>query len=222
MKYKLSPSKAERFLQCTKSLEFDTEFVETPVTIRGSLLHDIARKMLLEEEWESDIKTYGINDYELYLLTSYVDGVWQEYEKINAREIYVEEKMTVNLYGNAINLIMDSLLVSEDTASIIDLKTGSVKVEEKGNKQLLFYGYCAINRFPNVKKIRMSIGQKGKIRTVEKDVSEILNFFLEKESVFESINRNELTYNPSDTACKYCANKLQCVARAEWIIGGKK
>ena len=81
MKYKLSPSKAERFLQCTKSLEFDTEFVETPVTIRGSLLHDIARKMLLEEEWESDIKTYGINDYELYLLTSYVDGVWQEYEK---------------------------------------------------------------------------------------------------------------------------------------------
>ena len=67
------------------------------------------------------------------------------------REKFMLKKMTVNLYGNAINLIMDSLLVSEDTASIIDLKTGSVKVEEKGNKQLLFYGYCAINRFPNVK-----------------------------------------------------------------------
>ena len=48
--YKLSPSKAHRYLQCTKSLEYDTEFVETPWTIRGNILHEFGEKSYLKKK----------------------------------------------------------------------------------------------------------------------------------------------------------------------------
>lgn len=219
--YKLSPSKAHRFLQCTKSLQFDTEFVETPNTIRGSLLHNFAEMMIRNEDIEKFIQENKINDYELFLVSKYVEAVFEEKRLCESEDIIVEEKRTIRLYGNNINLIMDTLLLGKDTASIIDLKTGNADVDAEDNEQLFFYAYAVTQAYPEYNKIRLSIFQKGKLKTKVVSKDEVLDFFIDKEKVFDMIKQNKLEYNPSDKACKFCAIKKTCKARARWIIGGK-
>jgi len=220
--FKLSPSKAHRFLQCTKSLEFDTEFIETPITIRGSMLHKFAEMMIKNENTEQFITDNKINDYELFLVSQYVESVWNEQRLVDAPNIVVEEKRTIRLYGNNINLIMDALILGKKTASIIDLKTGNGDVDANDNEQLLFYAYAVIQNYPHYDNIRLSIFQKGKLKTIEVSKDEVLDFFFDKQNVFELIKNNTLEYNPSDKACKFCAVKSSCKARATWIIEGKK
>lgn len=220
--YKLSPSKAHRYLQCTKSLEFDTEFVETPYTIRGSILHEFAELMVKNMEIETFIKEHKITDYEHYLVSGYVDAVWEEKQLIDAKEMIVEEKRNITLYDNSINLIIDTLLIGKDTVSIIDLKTGNNDIDPDDNEQLMFYAYSIVNDYIHIKNFRLSIFQKGKLKTTVVSLDEVLDFFMSKFLVFQKINKNELEYNPSDKACKFCAIKDTCRARAEWIIGGKK
>jgi CRISPR/Cas system-associated exonuclease Cas4 (RecB family) len=219
--FKLSPSKAHRYLQCTKSLEYDTEFVESPATIRGSLLHKYAEMIIKNEETEGFLKEHNISDYESFLINGYVDSVWREKDLVRADKIIVEEKRSIQLYGFSINLIMDTLILGKDTASVIDLKTGNNNIDAIDNEQLLFYAYAVLQEYPDYEKFRISIFQKGKLKTHEVSQDDVYDFFLEKDGVFEQIKHNKLTYNPSDKACKYCAIKDSCKARATWIIGGK-
>lgn len=219
--YKLSPSKAHRYLQCTKSLEFDTEFVETPHTIRGSLLHQYAEKLIKNENLDIFLKENKITDYEMFLINGYVDAVWSEKDLINADKVIVEEKKSIKLYGFSINLIMDALILGKDTASVVDLKTGNNDIDAVDNEQLLFYAYAVLQEYPEYQNFRISIFQKGKLKTSIITSDDVYDFFLEKDDIFEQIKNNELKYNPSDKACKYCAIKDSCKARAKWIIGGK-
>lgn len=220
--YKLSPSKAHRFLQCTKSLEFDIEFVETPASIRGSILHEYAQMILnSSNDIEQYYKEHNINSYEQFLVTSYAKAVWDEYFRIDAYKIEVENKHPIEIYGNTINLIIDALVLSKNEASILDLKSGNGEVDVHENEQLFFYGYAVLQRYPYIKKVTLSIFQKGKLKTVHKTANEIYDFFVEKHEIFDKIQKNMLEYNPSDKACKFCPIKNTCVARAKWIIGGK-
>lgn len=221
--YKLSPSKAHRYLTCTKSLEFDTAFVETPYTIRGSLLHELGEMLITNQSIDAFMKEHKITDYEIYLLQKYVDAVWSEKDLIGANTPpIVEEKRNITLYDNSINLIIDTLLVGQDTISIIDLKTGNNDIDPNDNEQLLFYAYSVVNDYIHIKNYRLSIFQKGQLKTATVTQDEVLDFFMDKFLVFQKINKDELEYNPSDKACKYCAIKDTCRARADWIIGGKQ
>lgn len=219
--YKLSPSKAHRFLNCTQSLAFDIEFAETPATIRGNILHKFAEMAIKNEDATLYAEVNGINDYEYHLITSYVNAVWNEYKKIDATEIQVENKQPIVIFGNNINLIIDTLMLSNDTASIVDLKTGNTDVDVKENEQLYFYAYSVTTKYPNINTFRLSIFQKGKLKTIVKKKEDIFDFFIDRISTFDAIAKNELTYNPGDKQCKFCAIKDTCLARAEWIIGGK-
>ena len=223
--YKLSPSKAHRFLHCTKSLEFDTEFVDTPVTIRGKLLHTLAEKILKNEDSKEIydfIDANQFNDYENNLVNAYVNAVYNEYSYINATTLKVENRRTISLYDNKINLVIDTLLLSIFIASVIDLKTGNGDVDAEDNEQLLFYAYSIALENPNIREFRLSIFQKCRLKTTTVSLKEVYDFFVEKQPIFEQISKNELTYNPHEKACKFCANKDKCTARAKWIINGKK
>jgi hypothetical protein len=173
-------------------------------------------------EIETFIKEHKITDYEHYLVSGYVDAVWEEKQLIDAKEMIVEEKRNITLYDNSINLIIDTLLIGKDTVSIIDLKTGNNDIDPDDNEQLMFYAYSIVNDYIHIKNFRLSIFQKGKLKTTVVSLDEVLDFFMSKFLVFQKINKNELEYNPSDKACKFCAIKDTCRARAEWIIGGKK
>lgn len=221
--YKLSPSKASRYLRCTKSLEYDVAFVDTPVTIRGKMLHLCAEKLLTKSaDAETFIVENNLNPYEKWLVESYANAVNAESFENNSTSIKIENRMSINLFDFKINMVIDTLILSRDTASIIDLKTGNVTVEVIENEQLYFYALAVALKYSGIKKFRNSIFQKGKMKTNELTRAQVLDFFLSKEDTFEQIRNNKLTYNPSDEACKYCGNKDKCMARSEWIINGKK
>jgi hypothetical protein len=219
--YKLSPSKAHRYLNCTKSLEFDVDFVETPVTLRGSVLHKLAEMSLRNQETMEYIAEHKINEYELYLINEYVRAVWNETERLKG-ELIIEEKKPIIIFNNKINLIVDALIIGKKEASIVDLKTGNADVDVEENEQLYFYAYMVATQFDNIETFYINIFQKGIMKTFVVSKNQVFDFFLEKEHVFLKIEKNELEYNPSDKACKYCAIKDKCMARAKWIIGGKK
>jgi len=219
--YKLSPSKAHRYLNCTKSLEFDVDFVETPVTLRGSVLHKLAEMSLRNQETMEYIAEHKINEYELYLINEYVRAVWSETERLKG-DLVIEEKKPIIIFNNKINLIVDALIVGKNEASIVDLKTGNADVDVEENEQLYFYAYMVATQFDNIETFYINIFQKGIMKTFVVSKNQVFDFFLEKEHVFLKIENNELEYNPSDKACKYCAIKDKCMARAKWIIGGKK
>lgn len=219
--YKLSPSKAHRFLNCTKSLEFDVDFVETPLTLRGSILHKLAEMNLRNQETMEYIAEHKINEYELYLINEYTRAVWNETERIKGKLI-IEEKKPIIIFNNNINLIVDALIVGETEASIIDLKSGNADVEVEDNEQLYFYAYMVATQYDNINTFYLNIFQKGVLKTFAVSRQEVFDFFLEREHIFIKIEKNELEYNPSDKACKFCSIKDKCLARAKWIIGGKK
>jgi hypothetical protein len=219
--YKLSPSKAHRFLNCTKSLEFDVDFIETPVTMRGSILHTLAEMSLRNQETMEYIAEHKINEYELYLINEYTRAVWNETERIKG-ELIIEKKKPIIIFNNNINLIVDALIIGETEASIIDLKTGNADVDVEDNEQLYFYAYMVATQYNNIETFYLNIFQKGILKTYVVTKNQVFDFFLEKEHVFLKIEKNELEYNPSDKACKFCSIKDKCMARAKWIIGGKK
>jgi hypothetical protein len=219
--YKLSPSKAHRYLNCTKSLEFDVDFIETPLTVRGSILHTLAEMSLKNQDTMDYIAEHKINEYEMYLINEYTRAVWNEHERIKG-ELVIEKKKPIIIFNNKINLIVDALIVGKNEASIIDLKTGNADVEVEENEQLYFYAYMVATQYENIETIYINIFQKGVMKTFVVSKEQVFDFFLEKEHVFIKIEKNQLEYNPSDKACKFCPIKDRCLARAKWIIGGKK
>jgi len=221
--YKLSPSKAHRFLNCSKSLEHDVAFTETPMTIRGNVLHNLAQMLLSNEETQDFIRENKINEYEMYLIDSYVKACWNEFNRLGEDAIItVEQKRPIIIYNNSINLVIDCLITNRTEASILDLKSGNGDVDVEDNEQLYFYAYMVVLDNPGVEKLTLSIFQKGKLKSIVVSRKEVFDFFISRFEVFEKINNNQLEYKPSDKACKFCPIKDTCVARAKWIIGGKK
>ena len=221
--YKLSPSKAHRYLTCTKSLEYDTAFVETPWTIRGNILHEFGEMKLLDKDTSEYEKEHNFNDYEYFLINAYKQAVMNEYNQLQANKMQVEVKESIEIFGFKFNLIQDCLLIAfwNKTATIIDLKTGNYDISPVNNEQLILYGYSVWFRYPEIENYRLGIFQKGKLKIHEMTKDELLDFLISKESKYDEIRRNELTYTPSDKACKYCGNNKKCVARAKWILSTK-
>lgn len=227
MAYKLSPSKAHRFLNCTKSLEYDVE-TETPASIRGSMLHEYASMQLSDYLMPEDYdkieifrQKNNINDYEERLISYYINAV-RELQKEFAGKLTVEVRRTMPIFGNDIDFIIDSLILGHTRAAIIDLKTGRVDVEPENNDQLLFYSYYVAFNFPNVKSLTIGIFQKCKLKTIEISPENVFDYMIGKEHVFEDIKNGNLTFNPGEKTCRYCAHKNECIARSNWILGGKK
>ena len=220
--YKLSPSKAHRYLYCTASLQFDTEFKETPATIRGTLLHKISELMLDNQNVTEMVVENNLSEYELNLITNYVKTVLNETARLDGKCI-IEQKVEVDVHGEKINLIMDACIVgNSDEATIIDLKTGNGDVSPERNEQLLFYGFALLRQHPNLKKINLDIYQKMKLKVFTVDRDYILDFIFDIEPVFEKIKNNELEFNPGEKQCVFCEHKDKCVARAHWILNRKE
>lgn len=222
--YSLSPSKAHRYLYCSASLLHDQPFVDTPITIRGKLLHQISELLIKGVDCDEIIKENNLNDYEIKLVTKYSELILNQIDSLQPDIFSVEVKQKINIFDTNINLIMDTLLINTRSgiSYIYDLKTGNNDVEVKDNEQLLFYALAVLLNYKDIGIIKVSIFQKMKNKELTLYPNEVYDFFIDKEDVFNKIKKNELEYHPSEKACKYCAFKNKCVARANWILEGKK
>lgn len=220
-KYKLSPSKAHIWLDCTLSLLDDT-FVETPATVRGTILHEIGEKLILGYDVEARMEKHQLNEYERFNVMKYAETVWEELDKIPNGEIYVENKVTLNIYQNSINMILDALIVGKHEATIVDFKSGNFDIEIEDNKQMLFYSMYVVTAYPHIQKINTIIFQKGKPKKKTLTPEEVIEFFKSKEQVFDDINNDRLSCTPSETVCRFASVEEVKIICAKWIVGGKK
>lgn len=220
-KYKLSPSRAHIWMHCTLSLLDDT-FVETPATIRGTIMHEIGEKMILGYDVESLMEKHNLNDYERFNVTRYADTVIEEADKIPNSDLFIENKVTLNIYENSINMILDALIIGETEATIIDYKSGNFDIEVENNYQLFFYAMYVVTAYPHIEKINTIIFQKGRAKKHVLTPKEVIDFFVSKKQVFDDINNDRLSCEPSETVCRFATVPEVKKICAEWIIGGKK
>ena len=220
-----SISASGRWLRCTASLEHNHGIVvDNNAVKRGGRIHEIAKKVI--ELWK-DNQSY-IGDYDKdndikEVIESYVGNLINrvvEY-KATKTQVQAEREVVVDWYGITKRGIIDLLIETEDTLYICDLKTGHNKVgvteEDELNYQLALYAMGLIQEnFQRVnKKIVIEIYQPWGYINNKKEITatELSELYTSKKDKMAEITSGELEYNPTPTACKYCAHRIRCNER---------
>jgi CRISPR/Cas system-associated exonuclease Cas4 (RecB family) len=139
--------------------------------------------------------------------------------------VFVEQLLEMD-YAPDTHGTADTIIISGDTLTVIDNKTGRIKVdvkdEETGylNSQLAIYGLYAFKLFEKVypiRKIRLVIYQEriGNISEVTLDKDELLEWevFVLRPAAYEAQRENPRAVSGSH--CKYCPGRNVCRQRAE-------
>lgn len=155
-----SPSGSKRWLACPGSVAFcaGAESPDTPYSIEGTFVHEIAAEALTERKNASDFigqtKAYNYQDGQLHrcqftesdarYLQKYLDlvrGLAVEHDA----DLRVETRVALSR-APAIRGTADAILVAEDRVIVVDLKWGQGhRVEAEGNTQLGIYGLAALD-----------------------------------------------------------------------------
>lgn len=245
-KYKLNPSASERFLTCTASLQYNSGFSESVVTLKGNLQHEVAALRLLQiyenedhtEEIERltdynnvyisknnpNLQVQWTNDCNV-VVDNYVSYIQQLYKELQPKRIHIEYKVKMSFYDNVINGTADCVMILQnDDIVIIDLKTGRVKVDTDDNKQMFMYAYAVLQteyqrtrKLPNHIIISICQSLVNNTQARKYSLKYLVDWYFAQFQPMWEINTNNLTYNPSPTACKYCQYRSKCNAR---IKGG--
>lgn len=239
----LAPSSKE-WIYCGFSAKFlaNKEEETSEASEFGSECHALAeayiRKSLNLADYDSEQKlspdelkkTFRHYDDEMEKLASgYANFVisTEDYEEKRMGEkptVFVEQCLEMD-YAPDTHGTADAVIVSGDTLTVIDNKTGffSVKVkDDKGNlnSQLAIYGLYAYKTFKDVypiKKVRLVIYQEriGNIDDITLDLEDLLEW---EVSVLRPAAKEAQKENPtavSGSHCKYCPGRNVCKTRAE-------
>ena len=115
----------------------------------------------------------------------------------------------------------DTVIQHEDTLSVIDLKTGRLKVEAKENTQLMLYGLGALNDIADhsfIDTIRLVI--------VQPRLDHIDQWYIKKDELIKwghevvrpaaaKTMASDPEFNPSPAACQWCKARTVCKALAQ-------
>lgn len=138
--------------------------------------------------------------------------------------VFVEQLLEMD-YAPDTHGTADAVIISGDTLTIIDNKTGFIPVnvkDDKGNlnSQLCIYGLYAYKTFEGIypiKKVRLVIYQEriGNIDDITLDLEDLLEWEI---SVLRPAAKEAQKENPtavSGSHCKYCPGRNVCRKRAE-------
>jgi hypothetical protein len=241
-KYKISPSASSRFLTCTASLPYNTEFHENVHTLKGNLQHEVAQLRLEQIIFDKD------NDKKIQKLTTepyksrktqglsvkwdrscedtvdnYITYIKNLIKQFKPKKIFLEYRIKMTFYGNKINGVVDfAMILPEDDIFIVDLKTGRSHVDADDNSQMLMYGYGMAqnifretNKLPN--KVIISIAQSilNNTSAVSYTFEQLVNWYIAQAKPMKEINTNKLVFRPSVQACKYCQRREECTERID-------
>lgn len=230
-----SPSSAHRWLWCTASLTQEGKLPPQEPNIymeEGNKAHFVAENFLLNKlitdvdispEMEEAARTYANS------VRSYAEG----------SPIFVERKVdfakTLNLPKGEAFGTPDAVVVKKEELQIHDFKYGvGVKVEAKGNEQLLLYAIGAsenFSYFADFKRIKLVVHQPRILRMSVWNIDtshfkEIIeNLKLKAAKVLEYKEKNEFNlkfFNPGKKQCSWCRCKATCPAlanRTNEIVG---
>lgn len=240
----LSPSSAERWLQCPASVrviealpaqEDHGSVYAQEGTAAHALAELMARYQILDvgvptpawydamlKKWR---KEYDIDhDAEVEMTEhgqAYVNYLLTRLDEIPNAQLLLEQKLPTGVpssFGTS-----DAVLVSPTLVESVDYKYGlGVRVEATENPQLRLYGIGALEAYGDllgeVETVRLTIFQP---RLQHLDFEELPAAELRawRDAIIpiaEAALGPDAPFGPSDTACRWCPASGQCVAQMEW------
>ncbi len=208
-----SPSDAKRWMTCHGSLNLEKklknkklipEYDEgSPASKEGTRLHEVSEKVL---RGEILICPSEVKDYVDYCRDTTPEGA----------EVFIEERVPL-FYSEGDTGCVDHAWRKGEVLALTDLKTGRLKVEAKGNLQMVCYAFGLIT--PDIKEIRMTVFQYNEPFTWVisiQEANEIAHTI--KEAALKALDENTTDLTSSTDACRWCKAKAYCTEHNGSII----
>jgi len=235
----LSPSSAERWLQCPASVrviealpkgETEDSVYAQEGTAAHAMAELMARKQILGEKvtaqklaaWR---KKYNIaSDAEAEMLEhgqAYVDYLVSRIEEDADAQLLLEQKLPTGVpssFGTS-----DAIIVSPTMVESVDYKYGlGVRVEAQGNPQLRLYGIGALEAYGDllgeVETVRLTIFQPrlDHVDFEELPAAELRAWRDSIIPIAEVALGPDAPFGPGEVSCRWCPASGQCTAQMEW------
>lgn len=240
--FKLSPSSAPRFLTCTASLPYNIQFTENENTLKGNLQHTVAflrldqiingkdhtkelEKLTDKNSWfqserTKDLKVQWDTTCEK-TVDNYVAYIKQLIEEFKPTSVLLEYRLKIQFFDNLLNGVIDcAMILPNGDIIVIDLKTGRVKVLTDDNEQMLMYAHGLIQhiykkgiKLPQAITISICQSLINNTQAMRYTLRQIVAWYVKQSQPMYEINNHQLTYRPSEKACKYCQYRADCNER---------
>ena len=236
----VSPSAAERWLACTRSIRFGEQYADeekpSEAAEEGTLAHAIAehhlRKLL---ENKKILTPPSLKKNPLYKpameehVRTYTDTVMDIYTGLQMAGqdpmIQVEQKLDLTPWIQEGFGSSDAVIIADGTMHVFDLKYGKgIPVSAEENPQLKLYALGCINEFGclyEISEIVLHIIQPRLDNISEWNVSREI---LEKWGTYVVKPTAKLAYegkgefNPGEEQCRWCLGKDRCRARQNYLL----
>lgn len=237
----LSPSGAERWLNCTPSVRLEEQFPDNAgqAAAEGTLAHSLGELLLRKElklikKYQFEKQLAEIKQNELYdnsmldHCEDYRDFVMERYYDAQARTkdamIFLEQKIDLTEYMPEGFGTCDCVIIADGKMHVIDLKYGKgVPVAAENNKQMQVYALGALHAFDfmyAIDTVDMNIYQPriDNISNWEIPVKELRQWAeTELKPRAKLAFAGEGEFNPGKH-CRFCKARGACKANAEFNL----
>lgn len=237
----LSPSGAERWLNCTPSVRLEEQFPDNAgqAAAEGTLAHSLGELLLRKElklikKYQFEKQLAEIKQNELYdnsmldHCEDYRDFVMERYYDAQSRTkdamIFLEQKIDLTEYMPEGFGTTDANIIADHILDVVDLKYGKgVPVSAENNKQMMVYALGALLAFDymfDIKVIRMTIYQPriDNISTWEISVKDLRTWAeTELKPRAKLAFAGEGEFKPG-SHCRFCKARGACKVNAEFNL----
>lgn len=243
---KLSPSSADRWMNCTASVRLVETMPEQPSSIfavEGTAIHWLAELKLTQEAKYLEVKnaknpvfqdkrepdlTVELTDEHFAAAEAYCDYIESIKKESTNPAVYVERRVQItpptfitSIYGTA-----DCLVVDEGTATlhVVDLKGGKgVKVSAFQNAQLSNYAvgaYHLLSSVYDIDNVRLHVVQPrlDTFSTYDMTLEELDQFETRLLKRAKEAHSNKAVFAPSEKACRWCPASGNCEAQTAYVM----
>lgn len=230
----LSASSSHRWLECPPSAKLNAEIADkvSEYAQQGSSAHELAEykiKSFLGEKVKDPADSLTYFDQEMADCTdSYAEYVAEQVAKAKERckdpIVLVEQRLDFSKWVPQSFGTGDTVIVSDDVLSIIDLKYGvGILVEAEKNPQMMCYALGALQLFDgiyDINKVSMTIFQPRRehISTYDITKEELLKWadtILAPTAQLAASGDGEFK---AGAHCQFCKMKATCRKRAEYNL----
>ena len=232
----LSPSGAERWINCPGSIALSSEIPargDTVYTEEGTTAHALAQLKLQLQNKEITKRTYNsahkrIEASEFYsgemeeATDLYTEMVWERLAAAGkGAGLSIEQRLQLGKWAKGSFGTSDAVINGDDLLEVIDLKYGKgVRVHAENNPQLRLYALGAVDLFSSlftIKTVRMTIIQPrlDHVSTEEMSLEDLTAWGDEvvKPAAAEALRSD--AHTAAGEWCRWCPAKAICRKRAE-------
>lgn len=235
---KLSASGAKRWMSCTPSVAFESQYPNDTSTYaeEGTFAHELSELILnynlnniTKRAFNKKYKELQTNQYYSQELMDYVEGyvnnvmefVYTARSKCKDAVVLLEQRLDFSTWVPEGFGTGDVVIIADGELHIIDLKYGKgVPVVAEDNPQLRLYGLGALSEFEllyDIETVKMSIIQPrlDLLTSSELVVEDLLEWAETQVKPKAALAMDGQGDFVAGDHCKFCRGKATCRARAE-------